>query len=350
MTEYMARDGYYMSYAIGTDLTQWDNAQAALVVGESNAIDWFIGASVTHTKPKTVSANPMSSGRYPKRITVGRVRGKVSNTHFLQTGIYTYAVMGVSTAVGAGVERDITVDTDTTPISIAFHYEKEGTTANRRKDCMGVVPRQLAIACSENQPIARQTYMGEFAFTGAGGDLAEPTKLTQADFAPYNWYNYKNASGASAFTYGGGAINVDIVGLTINFGWDQPVLGTYDGNGYPTNGQISPPFTTSVVVDCKYKDAGGTDIQAISDLDPQGSTGYAGGDLDLVVDFYQSSSRYLKYTFDKMCVDPESFEEMFQSEGDWFDGFQFTLNFLNESSSLAVKTKDALADTYYTNP
>ena len=51
-----------------------------------------------------------------------------------------------------------------------------------------------------------------------------------------------------------------------------------------------------------------------------------------------------------MYVDPDSFEEVFQSEGEWFDGFRFDLVFRNESSSLAVKSKDALADTYYTNP
>ena len=38
------------------------------------------------------------------------------------------------------------------------------------------------------------------------------------------------------------------------------------------------------------------------------------------------------------------------SEGDWFDGFKFDLVFRNETSSLAVKSMDALADTYYTNP
>jgi hypothetical protein len=51
-----------------------------------------------------------------------------------------------------------------------------------------------------------------------------------------------------------------------------------------------------------------------------------------------------------MYVDPESFEEAFISDGDWFDGVRFDLVFRNETSSLTVKTKDALADTYYTNP
>lgn len=345
-TIYMARDGYYISYAIGTDLTEWDNAQAALIVAETNSIDWFIGASIMHTKPKTIKVNPMTSDHIQKRLTTGRTLGKITTTHFLQTGILTYAVMGGSTAVAGGVERDITKDTDELPIWLAFHVEKEGTTANRRKDMMGIVPNRLTISCSEQQPFARQDYNGEFTFTGAGSDLAQPTALVQANFLPYTWFNYKNSSGASSFLYNNGAINIDIVGLTNTFGWDKSTFGTYDGNGFPNTGLYNPPFTARVTVDCKYKDAAGTDIQTISDLD---HASYA-GDLDLIVDFYQSATRYLKYTFDDMFIDPESFEEVFQSEGEWFDGFRFDLEFRNETSSLTVKTIDALADTYYTNP
>ena len=345
-TIYMARDGYYISYAIGTDLTEWDNAQAALIVAETNHIDWFIGANITHTKPKTIKANPMTAGHIQKRITTGRTLGKITTTHFLQTGIFTYAVMGGSTAVAGGVERDITKDTNELPIWLAFHVEKEGTTVNRRKDMMGIVPNSLTITASEQQPFARQDYSGEFTFTGAGSDLAQPTALVQANYLPYTWFNYKNSSGASSFLYNTGAINIDIVGLTIIFGWDKSTFGTYDGNGYPNTGLYNPPFTVRVTVDCKYKDAAGTDIQTISDLD---HASYA-GDLDLIVDFYQSATRYLKYTFDDMFVVPESFEEVFQSEGEWFDGFRFDLEFRNETSSLTVKTIDALADTYYTNP
>lgn len=288
----------------------------------------------------------MSAAYYQKRITTGRTRGRTINTHYLQTGIYTYAVMGASTSVGAGVERDITVDTNETPISIGFHVEKEGTTTNRRKDMLGVVPNSLTISVSERAPIARQTYTGEFAFTGAGGNLAEPTELVQATFLPYTWYNYKNSSGASNFEYNSGAINVDIVGLDLNFGWDGNVFGIFDGTAYPTNGLVKPPFLARATIACMYKDAGGTDIQTISDLD---HAAYA-GDLDFIADFYQSATKYLKYTYDDMYVDPDSFEEVFQSENDWFDGFVFDIVFRNETSSLAVKEKNALDDTNYVNP
>ena len=345
-TIYMARDGYYISYSIGTDLTDWDNNQLALIVTETNCIDWFVGASVKHTKPKTLNVNPMTSAHSPKRITTGRELGKISTTHFLQTAIFTYEVMGASTAVAGGVERDITKDTDELPIWLALHLEKEGTTTSRRKDVLGIVPNNLNIRVSEADPVAKQTFTGDFSFTGAGSDLAQPTALVQADYLPYTWYNYKNASGASSFQYNSGDVNIDIIGLDINFGWSGSTFGTYDANGYPNTGLYNPPFIGKITIECKYDDAAGTDIQTITDLKHDA---YA-GDLNLIIDFYQSATRYLKYTFTDMFVDPESFEEVFQSEGEWFDGFRFDLVFRNETSSLAVKTMDALADTYYTNP
>ena len=342
----MAKDGYYMGYAIGKDLTAWLNAKAPLVVGEINSMDWFISADVTHTKPKTIEVNPMTSGHVPKRITVGRDLGKITANYFLQTGILTYVVMGASTAVGAGVMRTITKDLNETPIKLGFHLEKEGTTANRRKDALGIVPNNLNIYVSEQQPIAKQTYTGEFAFTGDGGNLAQPNALVQATYLPYTWYNYRSASGTSEFLYHGGAINVEPIGLNLNFGWTGSKFGGYDELGYPANGLYTPPFWVKVTLECLRKDAGGTDIETISDLD---HASYA-GDLNFIADFYQSATRYLLFDFDDMYVDPKSFVETFISDGDWFDGVKFDLIFRNETSSLISKEINALDDTYYTNP
>lgn len=351
----MERDGYYIAYAIGTDLTEWDNAQAALIVTEINAMDWFFGARVTHTKPVTEMINPMTAGHVPKSVTVGRTLGRISTTHYLQTSILTYAVMGASTAVAAEAERDITKGTTTTPINIAFHLEKEGTTANRRKDIMGVVPNNLSIRCDQTKAgwIALQTYTANFTFTGAGANLAQPTALVQATHPPFTWGHYKNASGSSSLLYNTGAVNVDIIGFTMTFGWEGTEFGTYDSNGYPNTGLVRPPFYARVTIDCKYVDGAGTDIQAISDLDPSLANGAGGGyagDLDLIIEFYEDATNYIEYTFDDMKVDPGSFEEVFKSQGEWFDGFRFDLVFRNETSALTVKSKDALGDTYYTNP
>lgn len=354
MVEYKAIDGYYTATACGTDLTAWRNADVAIAVAELNAIDWFIAANVTHTKPKTRNINPMTATHYPKRVQVGRQLGSIASTHFLQTGILTYYIMGACTTAGAGdpYTKTITKATTETPPSTAWHWEKEGTTAHRRKDALGIVGKRLDISVSERNPIARQTYTANFALTGAGGDLAQPTAFTQANLPPLTWYNYKNASGASAFTYNSGAIDVDIVSVDMHFGWFDVLFGAYDGTGYPANGLYVPPFLASVDLGVRIADDSNTALDTISDLravvSSEGAAEYA-GDLDYIADFYVGANDYLKYTWDKMYLNPDSYQEVFQSEGDWFDGCKFTLEFLDENSSLAVEEKSLLSKVYYEN-
>jgi len=354
MTIYMARDGYYMAYTIGTDLTAWLNAKAALVVGGLNALDWFYSANVTHTKPLTLEINPMTAGHYPRRIQTGRQLGKVASTHYLQTAILTYAVMGACTTAGAGDPYTHTITKGTTeqPISLAFHFEKEGTTDSRRKDIIGIVPRGLDIRVSERSPIAYQTYNAEFAYSGAGSDLAQPTAHTQVAAPPYTWFNYKDASGASEFKYNGGAIDVDIVSIDMHIGWFASLFGTYDGTGYPTNGLVVPPFDSYITLGVRISDAAGTALDAISDLravaSGEGAAEYA-GNINFIADFYRGANDYIKYTWSDMYIDPTSYQEVFKEEGDWFDGITFTLRFKDESSTLAVEEKNHLDKTYYEN-
>ena len=348
-----ARDGFYCASAQtkntggAADLTAWDNAQVALIVAELNAIDWFKTASIVHTKPRTVNIMPMPATHIPKRVTVGVMNGNLVTTHWLQTGIFTYFVMGACTTTEATPNiHAITKQTGEAPIFLAFHYEKEGTTDNRRKDLLGFAGGSLDITCSEADPIALQVFTSRFAYSGAGGNLAEPTAFVQATHAPYNWYNYRSASGASAFLYNAGALNVQIVGLAMHIGWSDNKMGTFDAAGYPTDGLCTPPFDASITLTVDFTDAAGTAIDTISDL---AHDAYA-GDLDVIVDFYESATRYLKYTWDDMFIDPESYEELFKDEGDWYDGATFTLKFRNETSSLVVEEKNALNNDYYENP
>ena len=467
MVVYLARDGYYVSYAIGTDLTQWDNDQVALIVTETHALDWFISANLRHTKPLTRNINPMTASHYPKRLEIGKILGRVSTNHYLQTGILTFMVLGACTTVGNGAEittvlcttkvlsvenstfhfwvtdgsealteyycwinkgtgadptetgtaiecdisgattaidvaevidglidakanvgaenggtatititnaqnggvpdcsssegtdtgytitittqgsstHPITKITDEVPFSTAFHYEKEGTIANRRKDTLGIVPNLITISVSEIDTTAKQTYTGEFSFTGAGGNLAQPPAFSNNNLPPYEWFNYKNGSGASEFTYNGGAIDVDIVDVNIRAGWTGSLFGIYDETKYPRNGLVRPPFVGEVDLGVRIVDAGNTALDTISDLE-HGS--YA-GDLDFIADFYISAIHYLKYTYDKMYIDPESYEEVFQEENEWFDGVRFTLKFLDETSSLVVGEKNPLDKRWYEN-
>jgi len=327
-----------------TGLTAWDNAQAALVVGELKAVDWPISWNVIHTKPFTQSINPLTASHYQKRISVGRNEGSFVSDHYVQTGILAYNVMGACTTAGVGdpYTHTITKSTATTPTRLAFHMEKEGGSAQRRKDVMGFVPRSLDISVSEKDTVARQTFIGAFAFTGAGANLAAPAELSQSALRPFTWFDYKSASGASAFTYNTGAINVDIVSVNLHIAWSEAFMGIYDANGYYTNGLVVPPFVPEVKLGLRLTDYTDTQLDTISDLV---HTSYA-GDLDYICDFYESANRYLKFTFDKMYVDP-AYEEVFQEEGSWYNGVEITLKLKDETSSLTVEEKNSLTKVYY---
>lgn len=346
--ELMSRQDYQVSYATGAaDITDFYNGGLALVVGELNACDWFHSGIVKHTKPKTVRINPgTAAGHYPRRVTTGVYLGSFQPTFYLQTGIFTYAVMGVcSTTEATPNIHDITKDTNETPIWIAFHLEKEGTTHQRRKDIMGMVPRSIDISVSEKDTIAFQTLNWEFSHTVAGSNLAQPTDLTQVIHAPYTWFHYKHASAASAFTYNSDPFDVAVVGFNMHIGWNGSYFGEYTTGGYPTQGLYNPPFNGTVTLDLKTKDAATAVIDTVADLD---HASYA-GDIVFTADFYESATRYLKYTFTDMFINPD-YEEKFQSEGDWYDGIQITLEPRNESTTVVVQEKNALNNDYYLNP
>ena len=348
MVTLWGRDGYQLSMACGsnagTGLGAWDNAQAALVVGEIKGMDWLYKANILHTKPATLNASPAPGTHYEKRLANGRNLGSLTSVHYLQTGILTFNLMGACTTAGVGdpYTHTITKIATTAPTRLAFHVEKEGITANRRKDMMGFVGKSLDISVSEKNTNAFQTFSANFSFTGAGANLAAPTALTQTNVRPLTWFDYKNASGGSGFTYNAGAINQDIISIDMHLGWKDAFLGTYDGNGYYTNGLYIPPFKPYIKLGIRYTDAAGTLIDDLSDL---AHTAYA-GDLDFVVDFYESASRYLKYTFDKCYIVPD-YEEKLQEEGDWYDGVEITLEPLNETSSVAVEEKNYLTKVWY---
>jgi hypothetical protein len=346
--EYWGRDGFYTVIAIGLkELTDWNNGGVKLALGDLKAIDYFHHALVQHTKPQTIEINPMTATHYPKRLTTGVVEGSLATTHYLQTAIFTYAVMGACTTTEATPNiHAITKGTTEAPIRFAMHFEKEGTTAARRKDCVGFIPRALDITVSEASTVAFQTYNAVFSESIAADDIAQPTPYVQGTHSPYTWFHTKHASAATVFDYNSGAINVDIVDIAMHFGWKGYQFGPYDSDGFPTNGVVVPPFEAWVDLGVRLTDGAGTNLDAIADTKHDS---YA-GDLDFILDFYESANRYIKYTWDDMYIVPDSYQEVFKEEGNWFDGVRFKLVFRNETSSLAVEEKNSLNNDSYENP
>jgi hypothetical protein len=347
MVDLLERDGYYAAYAIGTDLTAWDNAKAKLAVAELNALDWLYSASFIPTDPLTLKSNPMSSSHYYKRLFNKRHEGLYSSTHYLQTAILTYATMGAcSTTEGTPDDHNITKGTTTTPINFAIHFEKEGTTSAPRWDLLGFIPQALDIYVSEKQTTAFQTYTGLHAYTYHSADnLAEPTKFTKAALPPLTWFDYKHASSNSDFTYNSGDINLDITSIHIHIGWLKYLWGAYSGE-YRSAGYVQPPFDCYADLIARRTDAAGTDINDIVKLKP---SAYA-GDLDFIADFYRAADHRIDYTFDKMYIPRESFREITPEETEWHEKVAFRVEFLDDTSSLVVDEQNELNNDYYENP
>ena len=338
-----------LAYAIGpADLTQWDNAQAALVVGELNSIDHFLGGQAFHTFPKSTQINTLPAQSSPYRVVTGRYQGSYTLNFLLQTGILSYLVFGACTTTEATPNTHaITVSTGQDPIRFAWHLEHEVTTNSHRRDMLGHVPQTLTISCSEQEgnELARQSVSGMFSYSNlAASDLTVPSPLAVGTHRPYQWTDLINGGTSNVinFLYNTGAIGVDIVGVTQTFTRNGG-LSQKDANGYPLTGKFTNPMTWSVTLSVIPKDSG----TSIFDIWELAHTSYA-GDLDLVLNYKESTSRYLQFTYDKLYLDPNNEEAVEESK--WHEGYDITLTPLNENSSVVIEEKNALNNDYYENP
>jgi hypothetical protein len=349
MTDYYDAQGQYVAYGCGTDLTDWINGKVKLAVAEIQAFDTIYTKQKIEFQPVRSLEEEVGNTQPPDTIEVGKILGSVSIPMFLQTGIpLSWTTAYCSTAGTDPYTHTIIFTTGQDPIKLAFHGEKEVTTNHRRDDYMGIVPKTWDLYCSEKSPMAQQIFTGVCAYsTGAADDLAAPTKLTPTTYTPFSWFDYKNAASASSFLYNTGAIGFDPTELHIHLGWTgEPLLGNYDDAKIPNTGKLGKPYEYFVELGGRLSDTG-TDLRTIADIAP---SAYA-GDLDLIIDFYQSANRYHKNTFDKLRIDNKTMKEVYNTGGaeDWYDGVKFMLRPLSSASSYANETKDALSKTYYEN-
>ena len=120
-------DKAYLSYAIGTDLSAFRNADAALTASELQAtdvLDALKNISVDYTDPETEEIGHMSASHYKTRITTGFAIGKVLFPAFLQTGVLLYATLGGCTSSDA-VAEITTILCNTKALSVensTFHF------------------------------------------------------------------------------------------------------------------------------------------------------------------------------------------------------------------------------------
>lgn len=354
LPEYYEADKTYFYYAIGpADLTDWINNKIALLAAELNDIDGFRGGYLTPTDPIYAEYNAAPADMIPDKILTGRTLGRLTTNHYLQTSIFDYIVSGVCTTT----EATPNIHTQTlnvanlspTPIRAAFHLEKETPTANieRRVDAFGIANAKSIITCSEKQTIANRAFSCNIAYTGDGGDLGKTSKLSTTIHPPYNWFDL--ISGGITITYGDNPLAMDVVGVQHETGWSGYEFDSYDSSAYPGAARVKPPFQYPITLSVRpYDHATEQSIWGLRALSLTASA-YAGGDLDIQFYYKHSATKHIKYTYDKMYMFTD-WEEMYQSEGDWFDGYNINFGPISHSSSLVIEEKNTLNNDCYENP
>lgn len=336
-------DNAYISYAIGTDLTAWDNAYAALIAGECQAtdlVDVNIGQlAVDFSDPETVDYHHMSASQYAGKYTAGYKEAKLALPMYLQTGVFAYATLGTcSTGAGPPYTHSLSLNTSQTPISLAFHFEKELTGQDLRYDFFGFLPDSWNLKCGDdpNQWIAKQIFIGKFAKSdNTASDLAEPSKQTLTN---YEWSDLKHASGKLDFVYNSNALEMNVHGFNLTVKRTRPLWGARNSTGYP-----SDAFISGMMIDL-YVDAyiTGDNVRTLMETKPED---YA-GDLNVDLKFYKSASREFPIDINKMYLVPD--KDML-SESNWYEKKRLHFVPYSNATTITMAPEDSLDKTYYEN-
>lgn len=338
-------DNAYMSYATGDDLTAWDNAYAALIEAELQALDKFDittnQVGVDYSDPETEEVGYMSTAQYPIQSTTGYKEAYLSIPMFLQTGIAPMVTLGACATAGADpYTHTITLASPTTqtPLKFGIHFEKELTSEDLRYDFFGLMPDFWRVYCGDDRARwkARQVLGARFACSDAtAGDIAEPTKQA---LSIYEWNDLKHASGALTVTYNSNPLEFNIHGIDLTVKRTRPLWGVKNSSGFPSEAFISGCYL-ELRVD-GYVD--GDNIRTIMATKPES---YAGA-LDADFKWYKSADREFDIDINYLYLVPD---QDILNERNWYE--RKTLRFipLNSSTSITIVPEDSLAEAYYEN-
>lgn len=340
-------DKSYLSYAIGTDLTSFDNTNyVVLAAGELQATDLLDADAgvigINYSDPDTVDYYHMSASQYAGVYYTGYKRASVALPMYLQTGVFLYALLGTCATTGA-YTHTIALNTSQTPIYLAFHWEKELTGQDLRYDFFGYMPKSWNLRCGEDKSrwVAKQTFMGDFACSDAtAADIAEPAKQT---LTSYNWSDLKHASGVLTIKYNGTDLEFDIRGLDLTLTRTKPLWGACNASGFP-----SEAFIAGLGIDLKLDGyVKGDNVRTLMATKPED---YVSTYLDASIVFYKSATRSFTITLSNIYLIPD---DDIMSSTEWYE--KKTLKFKSFSTAAASPTSvssvvvDSLDKTYYEN-
>jgi len=334
-------DQAYVAYAIGTDLTAWRNGDAALVVGELQALDNLDANAgvfgVDYSDPIVEEINTMSASQYPQQQLIGFKTAALALPMYLQSGVPLYATLGGCTTTGS-YTHTMSLASSQTPISFAAHFKKIMSSQNIEYDFLGFMPDSWRLTCGDDPGrwVARQVLMTKFALSqSSAGDIAEPSKMT---LSKYEWSDLQHASGALTAKYDGTDLEFEIKGVDAFIKRTKPLWGARDADGFP--GTASIAGIQGIIKLDGY--LSGDNVRTVMATKP---ASYA-GDLDVVIKFYKSATRYYQITLDKMYLKPD---KDILNETDWYEKKTLEFYFMGSSSSIVPIVVDTLDKTYYEN-
>jgi hypothetical protein len=338
--EYYSFRDAYIAFAVGpADLTAFRNADAALVVGELQAIDDpFVSGSITMDRFDEEEHDAWGSGNFHAKTTVKKAAkpGQFRFEFRCKTAMALYWAMGACTTTEATPNTHaITPSTSQTPPFLAFHVEFESSTYPIRYDLLGCYVTSLELQCEDNG-IATYTIEGEFLKSVAGADLAKPTAYTD------RVYQFADAmTGGITFTYNSNALNVLQRGFTFRVKNDHYV-GGIDSGGYPSVVVLKKKeFEVDLTVSALGTNGVAQNLYVTSKL----ALGDYAGDLLVTIKLQRSATDYIQVSLNKTRLLP--FEWSVSTD----DQFSSDITLVHaDGATVAIEAKDTYNNDYYENP
>lgn len=344
----------HIAVAQGDDLTAWDNAQAALVSGECNPTDQFLGGTNFLPHDTTERFSSLAATRIPDRKSTGRIYGVFVGNFAFQTAQFIWWLQQACTTAGAGAPytHTITTTTSNNPKYFGIHVEHESTSNSRRRDLLGIIPKQLVIYGSSKPGPDwkfKQTLSCDYAYcNSAAADIAAQTKRSATTegtkWKPWSSICESDGTGLGGhamdvFTYNTNALEIAVNSVTITLTNTGEFIG-YDNAGYYRDAVL---HTFDYSIDLGFI-AKGDNLLALSYTD---WASYA-GDLDLTLKFTSHADNdEITMAFDKLYAVP------FGEEAVRYDKHreEYTVHFepYSSSSSLATTGEDSLTEGDYEN-
>lgn len=330
----------------------FDNAQAALVSGECNPTDQFLFGTNMLPHPVTERFSSLAATRIADRHTVGRTYGTFVGTFAFQTAQFIWWLQQVCATTGASAPYTHTITTSalTAPKSFGIHLEHESTSSSRRRDLLGIIPRQLIIyGSARDQWAFRQTLTCDYAYCNkTAADIAAQTKRSSITEGTVwkNWAHICESDGTGlgghamdVLTYNTDALDMVVNSLAITLTNNAEFIG-YDSAGYYRDAILHG-------FDAKFElgfIAKGNDV---IDLVTTAYEDYA-GDLDLTLPFTEHADNdEITMNWDKLYLVP--FGEEAVEWNKWREEYVVTFELGGTSSSLATVGEDSLTEGDYEN-